>query len=375
MIRSSNPLAQEPRYELITRVLRENILSGTLPAGFVLLEGPIAAVMQTSRVPVREALKLLAAQGSLQQAVNASAGHSASHNLLGILARQQGNFRQAERHFQRALQAQPDYAIAHKNLAFLYELYLGEPLAAHYHYQQYYAMTQDEQAKVWLALLEQQLRPLLRRLKAATGAQIEQQKTRLTIAEDTRKRYQGLADQDYIAREELLRAYFDPVHGHAYTLCRVPMGSSDFGLGNYAHADVEGDFELQHFNIERDRQAILPLIHAAQRAAGRPIRLLASPWSPPAWMKTTGRMNEGGQLRPECRAAWAQCYVRFIQAYAAEGVPIWGVSVQNEPAATPLFWYGLASHTNGGTVWNRPAPPRNCAFWSRRRAPPCPGCA
>ena len=97
------------------------------------------------------------AQSSLQQAVNASAGHSASHNLLGILARQQGNFRQAERHFQRALQAQPDYAIAHKNLAFLYELYLGEPLAAHYHYQQYYAMTQDEQAKVWLALLEQQL--------------------------------------------------------------------------------------------------------------------------------------------------------------------------------------------------------------------------
>jgi glucosylceramidase len=51
-------------------------------------------------------------------------------------------------------------------------------------------------------------------------------------------------------------------------------------------------------------------------------------------MKTTGRMNEGGQLRPECRAAWAQCYVRFIQAYAAEGVPIWGVSVQNEPEAT-----------------------------------------
>lgn len=98
-----------------------------------------------------------AAQDSLQQAVKASAGHSASHNLLGILARQQGNFRQAERHFQRALQAQPDYAIAHKNLAFLYELYLGEPLAAHYHYQQYYAMTQDEQAKVWLALLEQQL--------------------------------------------------------------------------------------------------------------------------------------------------------------------------------------------------------------------------
>jgi glucosylceramidase len=137
----------------------------------------------------------------------------------------------------------------------------------------------------------------------------------------------GLAD-------ELLQACFDPVRGHGYTLCRVPMGSSDFGLGNYAHAEQPGDFELETFSIEHDRRHLLPFIRAAQRAAGQPIRLLASPWSPPAWMKTTGRMNEGGQLRPECRAAWAQCYVRFIQAYAAEGVPIWGVSVQNEPQAT-----------------------------------------
>ena len=134
--------------------------------------------------------------------------------------------------------------------------------------------------------------------------------------------------------EAFLQACFGTDGGHGYTLCRVPMGSSDFGLGNYAHAEVDGDFALAHFNIERDRRAILPLIHAATRTAGRPLRLLASPWSPPAWMKTTGRMNEGGQLRPECRAAWAQCYVKFIQAYAAEGVPIWGVSVQNEPQAT-----------------------------------------
>ena len=87
------------------------------------------------------------------------------------------------------------------------------------------------------------------------------------------------------------------------------------------------------FSIERDRQALLPFIQAALRTAGRPIQLLASPWSPPAWMKTSGQMNHGGHLRGECRDAWAQCYVRFIQAYAAEGVPIWGVSVQNEPMA------------------------------------------
>jgi glucosylceramidase len=135
------------------------------------------------------------------------------------------------------------------------------------------------------------------------------------------------------AAAEFLCACFSPTQGHAYTLCRVPMGSSDFGLGNYAYAEAPGDFELASFTIDRDRQHILPMIHAAQAVAGRPLQLLASPWSPPAWMKTTGQMNHGGQLRPECRAAWAQCYVKFIQAYAAEGVAIWGVSVQNEPQA------------------------------------------
>ena len=135
------------------------------------------------------------------------------------------------------------------------------------------------------------------------------------------------------ARKQLLHDYFDPATGHGYTLGRVHINSCDFSLGNYAHADRAGDFALDSFNIDRDRGALLPFIQAAQRVAGRPLQLLATPWSPPAWMKTNRRMNDGGQLRADCRAAWAQCYVRFIQAYAAEGVPIWGVSVQNEPAA------------------------------------------
>jgi glucosylceramidase len=135
-------------------------------------------------------------------------------------------------------------------------------------------------------------------------------------------------------REEILRAYFDVDAGHGYSLCRVHMGSCDFALGNYSHVETPGDMELASFSIARDRQALLPFIKAAQQVAGEPLKLLASPWSPPAWMKTNGRMNEGGSLRPDCRRAWARCYVRFIQAYEAEGVPIWGVSVQNEPMAT-----------------------------------------
>lgn len=90
------------------------------------------------------------------------------------------------------------------------------------------------------------------------------------------------------AREQLLHDYFDPHTGHGYTLCRVHMNSCDFALGNYAHLERPGDFALESFSIERDRRALLPFIQAALQAAGGPIKLLASPWSPPAWMKTNG---------------------------------------------------------------------------------------
>ena len=146
--------------------------------------------------------------------------------------------------------------------------------------------------------------------------------------------WQGLGKA---AREQLLRDYFDRDSGHGYTLCRVHMNSCDFSLGNYAHAETPGDVDLHSFNIERDRQALLPFIQAALRVAQRPIQLLVSPWSPPAWMKSNGQMNRGGTLLPQYANAWARCFVRFIRAYEAEGVPVWGVSVQNEPAATQTW--------------------------------------
>lgn len=135
-------------------------------------------------------------------------------------------------------------------------------------------------------------------------------------------------------REEMLNAYFNPDTGHGYRFCRVHMNSCDFALGNYAHAEVAGDINLEHFSVARDEQALIPFIQAAQAVAGVPIRMLASPWSPPPWMKTNDQMNGGGKLLPKYRDAWARCYVKFIQAYAAHGIPIWGVSVQNEPMAT-----------------------------------------
>lgn len=136
---------------------------------------------------------------------------------------------------------------------------------------------------------------------------------------------------------EVLTAYFDPARGHGYTLGRTHINSCDFSLGNYAYAEVDGDVELRHFTVERDRRALIPLIRAAQQAAGRPLKLLASPWSPPAWMKTNGDMCHGGQLKPEYRAAWAEYYCRYVRAYEEEGIPIWALTVQNEPEAVQVW--------------------------------------
>lgn len=134
-------------------------------------------------------------------------------------------------------------------------------------------------------------------------------------------------------RRAVLDAYFCPKTGAGYAVGRVHMNSCDFSLGNWACCEKDGDFDLATFSIEHYRESILPLMKDAAARASDGLALYFSPWSPPAWMKTTGKMNEGGQLRPECRDAWALHYVKFAQAFAAEGLPFWGLTVQNEPAA------------------------------------------
>jgi len=138
-------------------------------------------------------------------------------------------------------------------------------------------------------------------------------------------------------REEILKAYFDPDEGHGYTLCRTHINSCDFSLGSYAYTEVPGDVELNHFSIDHDRRQLIPMIKEAMRLAGQPLKILASPWSPPAWMKTNGQMNNGGKLKPEYREAWARYYVRYVQEYEREGIPIWGLTVQNEPLAVQVW--------------------------------------
>ncbi len=134
------------------------------------------------------------------------------------------------------------------------------------------------------------------------------------------------------AQEELLQAYFDPQKGIGYTLARTNIASCDFSSGSYAYV-ADQDVELKTFSVAPDTRFRIPLLRRATAAAGGALPLFASPWSPPGWMKDTGNVLQGGKLRPEYRQAWANHYVAFARAYAEQGVPLWGLSVQNEPLA------------------------------------------
>ncbi|MFL6700338.1 MAG: glycoside hydrolase family 30 protein, partial [Vitreoscilla sp.] len=138
---------------------------------------------------------------------------------------------------------------------------------------------------------------------------------------------------DARTQERLLHAYYDVRDGIGYSLARTTIHSSDFSSASYTYI-AEGDARLDTFSIAHDRQFRIPLLKRAIAAAGGHLTLFASPWSAPAFMKTNGSMLRGGRLKPEFAEAWARYYTRFIQAYEKEGVPVWGITVQNEPMAT-----------------------------------------
>ncbi|GFN31605.1 glycoside hydrolase family 30 protein [Paenibacillus xylaniclasticus] len=134
----------------------------------------------------------------------------------------------------------------------------------------------------------------------------------------------------------ILKAYFDAENGIGYTICRSHINSCDFALGNYTYVQ-DGDDTLETFDISHDRECLLPYIKQAKALVGDSFIFYASPWSPPAWMKTNGEMNHGGQLKPEYRSAWARYYIKYIEAYEAEGVPVWGLTIQNEAKAVQIW--------------------------------------
>ena len=170
---------------------------------------------------------------------------------------------------------------------------------------------------------------------------------RLTITVDPSLRYQTmdgvgasitdssasvLMELDPAARDATMRDLFVT---DGLSFLRQPIGSSDFVNGpHYTYDDVapgETDYDLSQFSIAHDQAQILPLVRQAL-ALNPSLKVMGTPWSPPAWMKTNDSLI-GGRLidDPRVYQAYADYLVKFVQAYQAAGVPIYGLTIQNEP--------------------------------------------
>jgi|CZKL01.1.fsa_nt_gi glucosylceramidase len=153
---------------------------------------------------------------------------------------------------------------------------------------------------------------------------------------------------------------FDRKDGIALNILRQPVGSSDLAVTFYSFDDLcqQGakacttppgltDTKLEHFSVAHDQEYILPLLKKAL-AVNPEIHVMLTPWSAPGWMKTTGSMlgakaetKEASALVPDFYPAFATYLVKTIQAYQAAGVPVWALSVQNEPLFAPPTYSGM----------------------------------
>lgn len=144
-------------------------------------------------------------------------------------------------------------------------------------------------------------------------------------------------------RNEFLKQLFDENECN-FNFGRIPIGANDFSLEWYSCDETDGDYELSHFNIERDKKYAIPFIREAQKYQ-KDFALFASPWSPPTWLKTKKAYNYGRiRMEEKVLRTYADYFVRFVQAYAGEKIKIEQVHVQNEPMADQKFpsclWYG-----------------------------------
>ncbi len=132
-------------------------------------------------------------------------------------------------------------------------------------------------------------------------------------------------------KDAVIAAMFDPVDGAKFNLGRVPIGASDYAVSRYTLNETDGDYEMNDFSIDRDKENLIPYIKAAM--AYQPnLKVWGSAWTPPAWMKTNGDYD-GGSMKddPKIYDAYALYLQRFVEAYQAEGINLYAVAVQNEP--------------------------------------------
>ncbi len=140
-------------------------------------------------------------------------------------------------------------------------------------------------------------------------------------------------------RAKIIEAYFGET-GARYSLTRTHMNSSDFSLGNYSYAPVAGDMELTNFSIVEDLDDIVPMIKDAMTVSKEGFKIISSPWTAPPWMKDNKDWR-GGKLLPEYYNTWALFFSKYLDAYKAEGIDIWGFTVENEPLGNDSNWESM----------------------------------
>jgi len=184
-------------------------------------------------------------------------------------------------------------------------------------------------------------------------------KTGDVIRIDPRRQYQQMAGfgaaiteasawlirngMDEPQREALMRELFTRDNGGVgFDLTRLTIGASDFSRRHYSLDDMppgQTDPELKHFSLAKEREDVIPATRQAL-ALNPQLQVMASPWSAPGWMKTTDSLVQG-QLKPEHYGAFAKYMVRYVDEMKAEGIPIFALTLQNEPHFEPPDYPGM----------------------------------
>ncbi|WP_058485574.1 glycoside hydrolase family 30 protein [Defluviitalea phaphyphila] len=137
-------------------------------------------------------------------------------------------------------------------------------------------------------------------------------------------------------KHQLISTYFDEDNMN-YRLARIHLDSCDFSLGHYEAMSDKEDINMYSFSLKRSEKYIFPLVDDVQKYMGRPIEIMVSPWSPPAFMKTNGERNHGGSLKEEYKEFWARYLCKYIVEFRNRGYNVKRMSIQNEPRAVQIW--------------------------------------
>lgn len=177
------------------------------------------------------------------------------------------------------------------------------------------------------------------------------------------------------SQHELMQAYYDSANGIGYNVVRTNMGSCDFSSDSYTYIK-DNDKSLKSFDISHDKQFRIPFIQQVKEKIGNNFKLFISPWSPPAWMKTNNDLLHGGALKAEFYQNWADYFVKYINALNQNHIPVWGLTVQNEPMATQKWESCVFSAEQektflkyylGPTLWKNGMKDKKVIIWDHNR--------